>query len=395
MQPSSRALTLAILVFTPALCLACDPHHWRYVSTLTPPSNLSALIDGAAVALSDTTAVVGKLGSPGAVDLFKGAQGVWTFQKRLSPQPGATGAFGVAVAMDGDRLAVGAPAEGDGVHNGYVDIYTRSGGQWSYEQTVVPTSWNPPLGSGTQAEFNFGSAVDLAGDLLVVGAGRFRGGYGRAFVFKLNAGTYAQVAELQEAPADQRFDSNFGDSVRIDGNTIVVTRPDTPASTPPPKAGKVYAYTISGANFPLQQVILSNTANGNYDGFGTAVALDGNRLAVRSRNDVQVFTRNGGTWSYATSVSAGQPQRATIDLQGEYLVIGEPQANSSAGQIRVLIELNGAYQSQAVRSEPSPAPNHNFGSSVALHGNELLVGVPGAYTPNAYSATLDYIDGPY
>lgn len=384
---------------------ACDPPHWRYLVNLKPPPTLSQLPDGNVLALDDAgpvpTAAVGKSGSESAVDVFSFGAGTWSFGQRLSPRPGAIGHFAASVALSGDTLAIGAtyddPAK---VNHGYVDVYVRGGTGWTFQQTVQVTSVTPPPNNTASTELGFARSMALDGDDLVVGAGRFAGGYGRAFVFHRTAGVFSQVAELKEADADQRFDANFGDTVRISGDTILVTRPDTGASTPPPKAGKIYVYLKAGGAWTLQQVLQSPVANGSYDGFGNAAALWGSRLAARGPNMVWVFARSGTTWSmlWSTPVAAGT--RDSMALTDDHLAAGEPAVTvggaPNAGQVRVFVNSGAGYAQQVVRTEPAPGASHAFGTRVALRGNQLLVGAPGSFSgPATYSATLDYIDGPY
>lgn len=215
---------LALLLFAGT---ACGPPHWRYPATLAPPAALPGLPDGNAIAIGESlqysppmVAAVGKLGSPGAVDLFAFDRGTWFFVQRLQPRPGVVGNFAVSVALSGDTLAIGANHDDpQKVNNGYLDIYVRGSDGWAHQQTVTVATFTPINTSST--EFGFARTVALDGDDLVVGAGRFAGGYGRVFVFHRTNGVFAQVAELKEAAADQRFDANFGDSVRIVGDTIL------------------------------------------------------------------------------------------------------------------------------------------------------------------------------
>jgi len=387
---------------------ACDPPHWRYLVTLAPPVALTSLRDGNAIALGDTTqsspspaAAVGKIGSASAVDLFSFDQGTWSFAQRLEPRQGALGLFATSVALSGNTLAIGAYHDDpQKINNGYVDIYVRGNANWAYQQTVTVSSFTPPPNNTGSTEFGFARSIDLDGDDLVVGAGRFAGGYGRAFVFHRTAGVFVQVAELKEADADQRFDANFGDTVRIKGNTIIATRPDTGASTPPPKAGKVYVYVSAGGTWAIQQVLQSPTANGSYDGFGNAASLWGDKLAVRGPNTAYVFARSSGAWNLAWSTAVGPADRDSIDIIDDYIAIGEPSATANgalnAGQVRVFIANGSGYALQALRNEPSPGTGHAFGARVAIRGIQLLVGAPGVFTGQpTYSATLDYIDGPY
>jgi len=88
--------------------------------------------------------------------------------------------------------------------------------------------------------------------------------------------------------------------------------------------------------------------------------------------------------------------RGSIGVNDSYLVIGEPNAGGSAGEVDIFPVDLGTFGAPLVRSEPTPVAGHNFGSTVALFLDELLVGAPGASIGTGmYSATLSFRDGPY
>jgi hypothetical protein len=379
--------------------LACDPPHWRFTGALTLPPALPALPQGNAVAIATDVAAVGKPGTSPAVDIFTRSGDAWTSTQRLHPRPGAApGSFGIAVALDqfgSQTLAIGASNnDAAGVQNGYVDIYVSSGGPWTYLQTVTPSGWTPPPGSGcpVPTEFSFGARLDIYRDTLVVGAPRFCDGIGRVFVFQRTGTTFAQVAELKEADAVQRGDANFGDAIAAGDGIAVIGRPDTGALTSLPKFGKVYIYAPAAGGIPA--ILQSSTATTAYDGFGLAVAMtsNGNRLAVRAATTLQYFTRAGTAWTAVWSTPVQTAGNGSVALSLSYLVIGEPSSGGFAGEVDIFPSAGSTFGAPWVRSEPAPAANHYFGSTVALFMDELLVGAPGTAT---YSATLSFRDGPY
>src|SRR5689334_16821810 len=73
--------------------------------------------------------------------------------------------FGMAVAMDADRIFVGTPSDDNEAHLpvwgdvGSVNIYVRNGAAWTLEQQLYST-WS--------AKF-FGKEVRISGDTLAVG----------------------------------------------------------------------------------------------------------------------------------------------------------------------------------------------------------------------------------
>lgn len=90
-------------------------------------------------------------------------------QKFTGPENGSN--FGVAVAVSGDTIAVGAPdattstveVDGQSSSNGLVRVYVRSGvAEWTLQQTLIePTPGVMNL---------FGDGLSLDGDNLLIGA---------------------------------------------------------------------------------------------------------------------------------------------------------------------------------------------------------------------------------
>ncbi len=88
--------------------------------------------------------------------------GAWVQETKLTPAPGSIRRLGYAVAVDGERIAIGAPDhDAFGSNVGAAYVYTASSGAWSLQAKLSD--------SGATFVDNFGAALDLDGDRLVVG----------------------------------------------------------------------------------------------------------------------------------------------------------------------------------------------------------------------------------
>ena len=102
--------------------------------------------------------------------------------------------FGAAVALSGDTLVVGAPGDGDsGSLAGSVYVFQRSGTGWTLRQKL--------LADDAQAADRFGSAVAVDDNTLVAGAPfadhlSNRRNFGRAYVFEQTNGVWALRQKL-------------------------------------------------------------------------------------------------------------------------------------------------------------------------------------------------------
>ena len=113
----------------------------------------------------------------GAAYVFTRTGGVWSQQAYLKASNTGGDNFGIAVAVSGDTVVVGAHWEesnatgvnGDQTNNstsnsGAAYVFTRTGGVWSQQAYLKA--------SNTEANDEFGSAVAVDGDTIVVGVPR-------------------------------------------------------------------------------------------------------------------------------------------------------------------------------------------------------------------------------
>ncbi|MFV2065642.1 MAG: hypothetical protein ACC645_01580, partial [Pirellulales bacterium] len=157
---------------------------------------------GEAVAISGNSLVI--VGAPadatdgddsGAAYVFAlGADGEWSQQAKLRADvPSANDRFGASVDVDGTTAVVGAP----GAHDAFV--FSRDGATW-VEQTKID-----------KASGNFGYAVAIAGNRLAVG--QPNAGAGAVVTYSRAGAGWGQDAVQRIAPADPQANEQFGASL--------------------------------------------------------------------------------------------------------------------------------------------------------------------------------------
>lgn len=150
-------------------------------------------------------------GGNGAVLVFeRDEEGAWSQETALLPFEGATNLsgrraffgprFGSSIAIDGGTVWVGAPG------NAAVYSYSRDEDGWTGVSRV-------DLG-GDEDSRGLGSALAMAGDLGVVGAGRASRGVGQAMIVERQAGQWTVAATL--APEPESLDPIVGSDVRCE-----------------------------------------------------------------------------------------------------------------------------------------------------------------------------------
>jgi len=166
---------------------------------------------GAALALDGDVLWVGAPSSPfgGSAHVFERSGGVWSELQTL----GGGGFFGTSVAVSGGTAAVGELFDGTA---GAVTVYERGLAQWSVAQIL--SSDSPVLHD------EFGWALALEGERLVVGAPRQpMAAAGSVYVFGRAAGTWTQQQELH--PSDGTGSEDFGVDLALDGDRLLVGCP--------------------------------------------------------------------------------------------------------------------------------------------------------------------------
>jgi hypothetical protein len=119
-----------------------------------------------------------------------------------------------SISGDGLTIAFGAPTAND--FTGLVFLYSKSGDTVTFTRELAPTG-----GSGVGQQFGGVVALNLLGNVLIVGSRDDTSFQGYVYVFDKTGGTWSQTARFRTN--DPASTSAFGKSVAVsdDGNVIV------------------------------------------------------------------------------------------------------------------------------------------------------------------------------
>jgi hypothetical protein len=326
---------------------------------------------------------------PALAGLVLAAAPALAFDSVLQAEMPATGLaagdnFGIATAVDGDWCVVGAWLDdAAGLDSGSAFVYRRTGTGWTLVQQLLASD----LAAGDQ----FGCAVAIQGDTLVVGAHMEDHGpvnVGAAYVFVRSGGTWTQQAKV--IPSDGHNHDHFGNAVDVDGDTVVVGcwEDDAPLSA----SGSAFVYVRNGTTWTQQQKLLTHDLETG-DRLAKSVAISGETILLgcyldddlgQTSGSAYFFTRSGTTWTEAQKVHAFDGVAwddfgIAVALEGDTAVVGsyrDDDLGEGSGSAYVFRRQDGVFAHQTKLVAPDGAPNHDFGRAVAIGGGRIAVGAP-------------------
>ncbi|MBE2284561.1 MAG: IPT/TIG domain-containing protein [Prosthecobacter sp.] len=366
-------------------------------------------------------------------------------QAYLKPSLGSSGygnaldLLGISIAIDGDTVIVGATGEDSStsgvnsipdeaaVNSGAAYVFVRSGTTWT--QQAYLKAAQPSAGD------NFGNAVAVSGDTVIVGAqnedsstsginstpDELAGNAGAAYVFVRNGTSWSQQAYLKAAQVTA--DDVFGISVAANGDTVVVGAYNEDSSTTginstpnelASGAGAAYVFVRSGTTWTQQAYLKPAKVTAN-DRFGRSVGISADTVIVGAMQEsssttgvnstpntsasssgaAYVFVRNATTWTQQAYLKASQVTGLdffgiSVAVSGDTVVVGaigedsstsgiNSTANelaSSSGAAYVFVRSGTVWSQQAYLKASQVSASDNFGNSVAVSGNTVVVGSP-------------------
>ena len=213
----------------------------------------------------------------------------------------------------------------------------------------------------------------------------------------------AELGDGQPAPYE-----DFGCAVALDGDTALVGA-DYKTIGAQAYAGAVFVYVRSGTGWSLQAALMDPGALAG-DGFGGAVALDGDTALVGADNrtvDGQrhagaayLYVRSGGIWSLQAELTAAVPAAndwfgSSVALDGDTALVGAGGRTVGgqyyAGAAYVFNRSGAVWSQQAELTAGDGAAGDEFGHAVALSGETALVGAENRSVGGAPAAGAAYV----
>jgi hypothetical protein len=306
--------------------------------------------------------------------------------------------FGFAVDLDGPLLVAGAPGKDDaGQEAGGVYAFEHHGGEWVETARLIPDSRGDNAGLGMAVAID-GETIAAGAPYATTQAGGFAAG--AVYVYVRQGREWRAQARLT-TPDGSPFDL-FGGSLALEGDTLVVGAQGVDNPRAGRNAGAAYVYQREGEAW-VEQARLSSQDGADDDFFGQAVAIYGEVIAVGAYGHdnlaggpnsgaVYLFRRQAGAWFYQAKLTSAEPTSKaqfgySLDLAGPnaepaWLLVG---ANQYAAE-----PVDPRYEAPSGQVELFHWQKQTWQSSVQLgppEGDEMESGLVGA------TVAMEWLDG--
>ncbi len=308
----------------------------------------------------------------------------WVETAGLIPTDASGGdGFGNSVSIYGDTAIVGVPSkDASGADSGKVYIYRLTNGTWNLEQPLIA----PDAPGGDL----FGQSVAIYGDTVIVGAtlnDASGSNSGKAYIYTRTGSTWSLQQGLK-AP-DASANDNFGYSVAIYGDTVIVGAPFNDASGS--DSGKAYIYTRSGTTWSTTPYELVPSDAEIVGLFGTSLSIYNDKAIIGAigesgfnfKGKAYIFTFNGSNWVQTQELSVVGSETSvyfgySVAIYGDTAIVGEPYRDTSGGQDSgkaYIYKFDGiSWNLEEELVAPDASVNDLFGYSVDIYGDTAIVG---------------------
>jgi hypothetical protein len=367
---------------------------WHYEDKLMVGNQSGSEWFGAGVQIQGDRAVISAEradSAAGAVYVFERLAGKWTLQQRLVASNRIAGdAFGSHIALDGDRLLVGAAGDAGYTsysgYAGYACVFEKQDGQW-----VESARLADPIGV---AGDTFGYCVALEGDTAFISKPAKT--TGQVLVFTKQDNNWALSARL----AGAAYGDRFGHSIAVDNGVLVVG-----SNWAYSRKGKVQVFRGSGANWS-QEAELVASDGAVPDWFGSCVAIEGSRILASALfaygiGQSYIFEYTGVGWNQKAilrSIQSGLQGLSgySLALHGDDAYCGAPEAyylsGDYAGMVHWFHKEAGVWPADSIPIHSGDGDvEQNFGQVIDFAGDLAVIGMPLDHTPWGPAAGSAYV----
>jgi hypothetical protein len=353
---------------------------WSQQQKLTDPNGATTDQFGWSLSITSNTAIISANEDDdagfdsGSAFVYFNNGASWAFQQKLTASDGADNdSFGWSVAIDNNTAVIGASGD-DGIR-GSAYVFTRSGSVWTEQQKLIANDRVP--------KDEFGNSVAISGGTILIGASGDEKLRGSVYVF-INAGNvWNQQQKI--LTSDGEPDDSFGWSMAISDKTAIVgafldDNNDT-------DSGSAYILRIIDP-FWGEEILATPATGVANDLFGISVSISGNTAVIgasgtnNSQGTAYVYIKNGSNWTLQQTLTssdgaAGDNFGKSVSIKGDYLVVGANSKAGGKGSAYVFFRTGTSWTEQKILNASDGVADDNFGGSVSIDSGTAIIGASG------------------
>jgi hypothetical protein len=342
---------------------------------------------GYSVSISGDNIVIGALQddeNKGSAYVFTKKDTVWTNMTETAKLTASDGVtykeFGCSVSISGDNIAVGANFAGTAY------LYSKPAAGWkNMTETAKLTA-----SDGANNDF-FGYSVAISGDNVVVGAYGTDNYKGSAYVYLKPVNGWVNMTQTSKLTAsDGESNDRFGTSVGITSDNVVVgAYYDNDNGF---WAGSAYMYNKTSVNWAtvveICKTLSTPYSNNKDDQFGMSVSVDGNYAVIGSpgyydkKGCAYISYFNGISWQIIAKLTASDGARldnfgSSVSVSGDNVVVGAPRCNNDIGAAYIFTKPLTGWVDMTETAKlicSNGQKNDAFGIAVGISGDKVVIG---------------------
>ncbi|MFA6402206.1 MAG: T9SS type A sorting domain-containing protein [Salinivirgaceae bacterium] len=304
--------------------------------------------------------------------------------------------LGLVVSISGNTIVAGCKYAGteEFPSSGVAFVYVKPEGGWK-DMTETAT-----LTSSNKYDMNyFGSSVDIEGNTIVIGAFLNSIDYkrtGASYIFEKPTNGWTDMTETAMLTAsDKKNNDYFGCSVHISNNLVIVGAEKATGIIN--NSGSAYLYQKPNSGWIDMTETAKLYANDGIsgDGFGGAVCVSGNIVAIGAKYEDSISTNSGSVYVFekpengwgnmaetkkivASDAGYNSSFGYSLSIIGDTIFVGSPD-HKYRGAVYVFAKPDSgwSYLTETAKIiEFNSKYDNKFGTSIAISGDYLLSGAP-------------------
>ncbi len=371
----------------------------KQIAKIQADTQLENAYFGTSVSIDGNYSIIGAYGEEtqtGSAYLFKrnsdDENNVTQLTKLQASDKADNDMFGISVSISKDYIAIGASGEDTTASNaGQAYIFKRNTDSDISQLTKIQAS-------DASADSNFGNSISINNNYILVGASHkdkdtATQNSGGAYLFTIESDNVTELEKLQARYSAEN--DYFANSVAINGNDIVIG--SYKEDTTKPNAGSAYIFNIEPIDKPYIYNIskvkdYSEEFSYTYIQDIDAERPNGGEIEFTlSGNDADLFTIKNNVLSFNDPVDYESANDSNSDNKYEITVTASNELDNKDIKESIISITDMKYLNLKSVTAKYSDDNDTFGNSVSINGDYIVVGSPKEDVPDEDDAGHSYL----